>query len=69
MRMKPGRVRIELESGHWAASPDATCGSPVLGYCQAGGSHRTIRAVVAEVRKYHPREMVYRNGRVVSGGL
>jgi hypothetical protein len=47
----------------WAASPDATTGSPVIGYASAGGSHRTIRAVVAEVRRYYPGEKVYRNGR------
>lgn len=51
----------------WAASPDATSGSPVIGYCSPGGSHRTIRAVVAEVRRYYPGETVYRNGRPVKG--
>lgn len=47
------------------ASVNATSGCPVIGYCSAGGSHRTIRAVVAEVRKYYPGERCYRNGREV----
>lgn len=33
----------------WCASSDASCGSPVIGYCSPGGSHRTIRAVAREV--------------------
>ena len=49
----------------WAAHPDATSGSPVIGYCSPGGSHRTIRAVAAEVRRYYPGEVVYRNGKPV----
>lgn len=49
----------------WAATPDASTGSPVIGYCSPGGSHRTIRAVAREVQKYHPGETVYRNGRPV----
>ena len=50
----------------WAASPDATSGSPVIGYCSPGGSHRTIRAVAAEVRRYHPHETIYRNGKEIN---
>ena len=49
----------------WAATPEATTGSPVIGYCSPGGSHRTIKAVAAEARRYHPGETVYRNGRPV----
>lgn len=50
----------------WCASPeDGISGSPVFGYCQAGGSHRTIRAVAAEVRRYYPDARVYRNGRLI----
>lgn len=51
----------------WSDSPYGTTGSPVLGYCQAGGSHRTIKAVKREVQRYHPGEPVYRNGREVKG--
>lgn len=50
----------------WAESPDATSGSPVIGYCLPGGSHRTIRAVVTEVKRLYPGEPVYRNGREVN---
>lgn len=49
----------------WAASPDATQGSPVIGYCSPGGSHRTVRAVVAEVRKFYPYDPIYSKGRLV----
>ena len=49
----------------WSASPDATTGSPVIGYCSPGGSHRTIRACVAEVLKRYPGEQCFRNGRPV----
>lgn len=51
----------------WSDSPNGTTGSPVIGYCSSGGSHRTIRAVVAEVRRLYPNEPVYRNGRIVRG--
>lgn len=49
----------------WAATPDGTTGSPVVGYCSAGGSHRTIGAVAREVQRYHPGQLVYRNGKAV----
>jgi hypothetical protein len=49
----------------WAASPDGTSGSPVIGYCSPGGTHRTIGAVAREVRRLYPGEKVYRNGREV----
>lgn len=51
----------------WCESPEATSGSPVIGYCSAGGSHRTIRAVIAEVRRLGYSDPVYRNGRLISG--
>ena len=47
----------------WCDGPDATTGSPVVGYCSPGGSHRTIRAVVAEVRRLGYSDPIYRNGR------
>lgn len=47
----------------WAASPDATSGSPIIGYCSPGGSHRTVRATVAEARRHYPDAEIYRNGR------
>jgi hypothetical protein len=50
---------------YWAASPDGTSGSPVIGYASSGGSHKTIKAVAREVLKFHPKETVYRNGRPV----
>ncbi len=50
----------------WADGPDGTTGSPVIGYCSPGGSHRTIKAVAAEVQRYYPGETVYRNGRKVN---
>lgn len=49
----------------WASSPYATAGSPVIGYCSPGGSHRTISAVVREIRQLHPGEHIYRNGRLL----
>ncbi len=49
----------------WAASPDGTSGSPVIGYCAPGGSHRTIKAVAREFRRQYPNELIYRNGRLV----
>lgn len=45
---------------YWCSAPDGTSGSPVIGYCSAGGSHRTIKAVAAEVRRLYPGERVYR---------
>ena len=49
----------------WCAGPDATTGSTVIGYCSPGGSHPTVRATVAEVRKLHPDTKIYRNGKEV----
>lgn len=49
----------------WADGPEGTSGSPVIGYCSPGGSHRTIKAVAREVVRLYPGEVVYRNGRPV----
>lgn len=49
----------------WCDSPNTSIGSPVIGYCSPGGSHKTIRAVVSEVRKYYPDAKIYRNGRII----
>ena len=49
----------------WCESPDATTGSPVIGFCSPGGSHRTITATAAEVWRYYPDARVYRNGREI----
>lgn len=55
--------------GNWYrafwANPDGSGGCPVIGYCSAGGSQRTIRAAAAEARRYYPGEKVFRNGREV----
>ena len=47
----------------WCASAEATSGSPVIGYCSPGGSQKTIRATVAEVRHLYPDAECYRNGK------
>ena len=57
---RPGYFRA-----FWCASPDAPTGSPVIGYCSPGGSHPTVRATVAEVRRMYPGVDVYRNGQRV----
>ena len=49
----------------WCASPTATTGSPVIGYCSPGGSHKTIQATAREVLRFHPGETIYRNGKEV----
>ena len=41
--------------------------SPVVGYCSAGGSHRTISACVREVRRLGHTDPIYRNGRLIDG--
>lgn len=49
---------------YWSDELDGTGnGSPIIGYCSPRGSHRTIRACVAEVRRMYPAIEVYRNGR------
>ena len=50
----------------WCGSPDDCCGSPVIGYCSPGGTHRTIRAAIAECRKLGYDDPVYRNGRQIA---
>ena len=52
----------------WCDSPTAESGSPVIGYCSAGGSHRTIKAVAYEVWRYYPEADIYRNGRKLTRG-
>lgn len=59
---RPGFFRA-----YWCDSPTATTGSPVFGLASSGGSQRTIKAAVAEVRRYYPAERCYRNGREVYG--
>lgn len=49
----------------WCDSPGATSGSPVIGYCSSGGSHRTIKACAAEVRRLYPGEKIYRHGKEI----
>jgi hypothetical protein len=49
----------------WAAGPESTTGSPIIGYCSPGGSHRTLGAVSAEARRLYPDVPIYRNGRLV----
>lgn len=49
----------------WCASPDADTGSPVISYGNPGGSQRTIRAAVSEVRRLYPDARCYRNGKEV----
>lgn len=56
--------RVGYYRAFWA-NPDETSGSPVIGYCSPGGSHRTIREVAAEIRRLYPGEKIYRNGREV----
>lgn len=52
----------------WCESPDSGSGSPVVGYCSPGGSHRTISGVIAECRRLGYADPVYRNGRLISKG-
>lgn len=33
---------------YWCESPEATTGSPVIGYCSPRGPHRTIKAAAQE---------------------
>jgi len=49
----------------WCESEESTSGSPVIGYCSAGGSHRTCIAAAREALRYHPGVSVYRNGRKI----
>lgn len=49
----------------WCAGPEAESGSPVIGYASPGGSQRTARAAVAEVRRLYPEARCYRNGKEI----
>jgi hypothetical protein len=44
---------------------DAHLGDPVISYCSAGGSHRTIRATINELRRLGYGDDVYRNSRLI----
>lgn len=55
---RPGYFRA-----YYASSPDASTCVTVIGYCSPGGSHRTIRATVNEVRRLGHTAKAYRNGR------
>ena len=46
-------------------SGDVTIGCPVIGYCSPGGSHRTIRATINELRRLGYGDDVYRNGKLI----
>ena len=51
----------------WVADPiNPQGGSPVVGYCSPGGSHKTIRACVDECARLYPGIPVFRNGRQVN---
>lgn len=54
-------------SGHfrafWCESADSDSGSPVIGYCSPGGTHKTIRAAAWEARRLNPRTPIYRFGK------
>lgn len=58
--------RSGMYRAFWCASPEAESGSPVIGYCSPGGSHRTVKAVVAEVRRLGYTDPIYRNGRRIA---
>lgn len=49
-----------------ATSPNANSMVTVFGYCSAGHSFRTVREVVADVRRYGYTEPIYRNGRKIA---
>lgn len=57
--------RLGFFRAFWSGTPDGTTGSPVIGYCSPGGSHKTIRAVAAEFKRLYPHEKIYRNGKEV----
>lgn len=57
--------RLGFYRAYWLASPDAESGSPVVGYCSPGGSHRTIRAAATEARRLYPGTPIYRNGKEI----
>jgi hypothetical protein len=47
----------------WCDGPDATTGSPIIGYCSSGGSYRSIKDVAREAWRMYPDAKIYRNGR------
>ncbi len=49
----------------WCHDSEDSTGSPVVGYCSPGGTHRTIRAAIAECRYLGYTDPVYRNGRLL----
>jgi len=51
----------------WCEDADNSIGSPVVGYCSPGGTHRTIRAAIAECRRHGHTAPIYRNGRLIDG--
>jgi hypothetical protein len=53
---------------YWCKDPTDNIGSPVVGYCSPGGSHKTIKAVVAEVRRLGHNDPIYRNGKLIDKG-
>lgn len=59
--------RVGYYRAFWCASPEASTGSPVIGCCSPGGSHRTIKAVMREALRLYPGSEVYRNGRRIDG--
>lgn len=49
-----------------AVNPDSDSMVTVFGCCSAGHSFRTIREVVADVRRHGHKEPIYRNGRKIA---
>lgn len=49
----------------WTDSPDGSIGSPVIGYCSPGGSHKTCRDAAREALRFYPGETIYRNGKPI----
>lgn len=68
--------RATERRGRWfrayvAETPDATTYCPAFGYASGqGGPHRTVRACVAELRRFpsYVDMPVYRNGRLLVPG-
>lgn len=57
--------RAGMFRAFWASAPDADSGSPVIGYCSAGGSQRTVRAAAREALRLYPDAKVFCNGKEV----
>ena len=51
----------------WCNDAESGIGSPVVGYCSPGGTHRTIKAAVSECRRLGYDDPAYRNGKLVRG--